>query len=231
MAAVFNLDVIRYTAGLAKTGLIVHSLPAMGLYERHILPRIIDRACGLAELTPYRQVVASQAHGTVLEIGFGSGLNLPLLPAAVERVLAVDPSEIARKLGQERIAAARCQVDFIGLDAERIAAATHSADCALSTFTLCTIEDVAGALREVKRILKPGGTFLFVEHGRAPDARTLRWQDRLNGLQRLLCGGCNLNRDIAGLVRDAGFELRHLDEGCVPGMPRTHAYLYTGVAV
>ena len=202
----------------------------MGLYERHILPRVIDQACGLAELTPYRQKVVSQARGTVLEIGFGSGLNLPLLPAAVERVLAVDPSETARKLGRERIAAARCAVDFIGLDAERIAVETAAADCALSTFTLCTIADVAGALREVRRILKPGGAFLFVEHGRAPDADTARWQGRLNGLQRFLCGGCNLNRDIPALVRDAGFALRELDQGYVPGMPRTHAYLYTGVA-
>jgi ubiquinone/menaquinone biosynthesis C-methylase UbiE len=167
----------------------------------------------------------------VLEIGFGSGLNLPLLPAAVARVLAVEPSQTARRLGQKRIAAATCAVDFIGLDAERIAAQTDSADCALSTFTLCTIDDVAGALREVRRILKPGGAFLFVEHGRAPDPRTLRWQDRLNGLQRFLCGGCNLNRDIPALLRAAGFELRELDEGYVPDMPRTHAYFYTGVAV
>ena len=202
----------------------------MGFYERHILPRVIDQACGLTELTPYRQRVVTQAHGTVLEIGFGSGLNLPLLPAAVERVLAVDPSETARKLGQKRIAAVSCPVDFVGLEAERIAAETDSADCALSTFTLCTIEDVASALREVRRILKPGGTFLFVEHGRAPDPGTLRWQDRLNGLQRYLCGGCNLNRDIPALVRAAGFELRDLDAGYVPDMPRTHAYLYTGVA-
>jgi SAM-dependent methyltransferase len=202
----------------------------MGLYEEHVVPRVIDLACGVAELTPYRQKVVSQARGTVLEIGFGSGLNLPLLPAAVERVLAVDPSAVARRLGSQRIDAARCPVEFIGLDAERIAADTHAADCALSTFTLCTIEDVAAALREVRRILKPGGTFLFVEHGRAPDPGTLRWQDRLNGLQRFLCGGCNLNRDIAALVRDAGFELRDLDVGYAPDMPRTHAYLYTGVA-
>jgi SAM-dependent methyltransferase len=203
----------------------------MGLYEKHILPHLIDLACGAPELTPYRQTVVSQARGTVLEIGFGSGLNLPLLPTAVERVLAVDPSGTARKMGEKRIAAATCEVDFIGLDAERIAAATGSADCALSTFTLCSISDVAGALREVRRILKPGGVFLFVEHGRAPDPRTSRWQNRMNGLQRYLCGGCNLNRDIAGLVRDAGFALRDLDVGYAPGLPRTHAYLYTGVAV
>jgi ubiquinone/menaquinone biosynthesis C-methylase UbiE len=166
----------------------------------------------------------------VLKIGFGSGLNLPLLPAAVERVLAVDPSALARKLGKKRIDAAGCPVEFVGLEAERIDAQTHAADCALSTFTLCTIEDVAAALRKVRRILKPGGTFLFVEHGRAPDPGTLRWQERLNGLQRFLCDGCNLNRDIAALVRDTGFERRDLEVGYVPEMPRTHAYLYTGVA-
>jgi SAM-dependent methyltransferase len=203
----------------------------MGLYERHLLPRIIDFACAAPELIPYRRKVVSQARGTVLEIGFGSGLNLPLLPAAVDRVLAVDPSETAHELARKRIAAASCAVDSIGLEAERIAAETASADCALSTFTLCTIDDVAGALREVRRILKPGGRFLFVEHGRAPDPGTLRWQDRMNSLQRYLCGGCNLNRDIAALVRDAGFTLQDLEQGYVPGLPRTHAYLYTGSAV
>jgi SAM-dependent methyltransferase len=203
----------------------------MSFYDKHILPRIIDLACGIPVLTPARQKVVHQATGTVLEIGFGSGLNLPLLPAAVTRVLAVDPSETAQKLGRKRIEAARCPIDFIGLDAVRIKAETHSADSALSTFTLCTIDDVAAALREVRRILKPGGKFLFVEHGRSPDAGTLRWQDRLNPLQQTLCGGCNLNRDIAGLVRDAGFELRELEQGYAKDVPRTHGYLYSGVAV
>lgn len=202
----------------------------MGFYERVVLPRVIDLACGLPELRPYRREVVSRAHGTMLEIGFGSGLNLPLLPAAVERVLAVDPSETARKIGSARIAAASCRIDFIGVDAERIDAETSSADCALSTFTLCTIPDAAAALQEVRRILKPGGTLLFVEHGRAPDPGTRRWQDRLNGLQRFVCGGCNLNRDIPALLRGAGFELQELHEGYVPDMPRPHAYLYRGVA-
>src|SRR6185312_12711481 len=136
---------------------------------------------------------------------FGFGLNLPFLPAGVERVLAVDPSETARKIGRARIDEARCPVELIGLDATRIEADTHSADCALSTFTLCTIDDVDSALREVRRILKPGGRLLFLEHGRAPDAGILRWQNRLNPLQRTLCGGCNLNRDIAALLKQAGF--------------------------
>lgn len=203
----------------------------MSFYEKHLLPRIIDLACGMPVLTPKRQKVVSEATGTVLEIGFGSGLNLPLLPAAVTRVLAVDPSETARKIGRKRIEVARCPIDFIGLDAVSIHADTHSADSALCTFTLCTIDDVASALREVRRILKPGGKFLFVEHGRSPDARTLRWQDRLNPLQRALCGGCNLNRDIPQLVRDAGFELRDLEVGYAPDTPHTHGYLFSGVAV
>jgi ubiquinone/menaquinone biosynthesis C-methylase UbiE len=202
----------------------------MGFYDKYILPRVIELACGIDELTPMREKVVSQLSGTVLEIGFGSGLNVPLMPAAVQRVLAVDPSVTARKLGRKRIDAARCPIEFVGLDAARIGADTHSADCALSTFTLCTIEDVASALREVKRILKPGGSLLFVEHGRAPDASTLRWQDRLNPLQRALCGGCNLNRDIAALLRAAGFELRTLDVGYAAALPRTHGYLYSGLA-
>ena len=213
---------------MSKTAATISA--AMGIYEKHILPRMIDLACGVAELGPMREKVVSQLSGTVLEIGFGSGLNLPFLPAAVERVLAVDPSQTARKLGRKRIDATHCPIEFIGLDATRIAAETSSADCALSTFTLCTIDDVGSALREVKRILKPGGRLLFVEHGRAPDAGTLRWQNRLNPLQRTLCGGCNLNRDIAALLRAAGFELGALEVGYAAELPRTHGYLYSGLA-
>lgn len=202
----------------------------MSIYEDHILPRLIDLACGMPELAPLREKLVSQAHGTVLEIGFGSGLNLPYVSERVERVLAVDPSATGRKLARKRIAAAPCPVEPIGVDAARIDAATHSADCALSTFTLCSIDDVQSALCEVRRILKPGGSFLFLEHGRAPDPRILRWQNRLNGLQRRLCGGCRLNRDIAALVRGAGFELREIEQGYAPDLPRTHGYLYSGIA-
>ena len=165
-----------------------------------------------ARPTP-RQKVTATLEGRVLEIGFGSGLNLPHYPRAVSEILAVDPSQRARRIGRRRIASASAPITFVGLDAERIDAPDASADSALCTFTLCTIPDAARALQEVRRILKPGARLHFLEHGRAPDASVARWQDRLNGMQRRMCGGCNVNRDMRALLEAAGFRLEKLDAG------------------
>lgn len=202
----------------------------MGFYSDVVVPYCVELTCSAKELVPERERAAAGLHGVVLEIGFGSGINLPHLPRGVTRVLAVDPSERSRRLGKKRIAAAHCPVESVGLDAGAIGAQTASADAALCTFTLCTVPDAGLALSEVKRVLKPGGRFHFLEHGRAPDAGVARWQDRLNGLQQCVCGGCNLNRDIPGLVRAAGFTLESCDTKYLPGAPRTHAFLYAGVA-
>ncbi|MFT3927508.1 MAG: class I SAM-dependent methyltransferase [Myxococcales bacterium] len=202
----------------------------MGFYDEYVLPHCIDLACGLRALGPRREQVVRELRGDVLEIGFGSGLNLPFLTADVTRVLAVDPSGGARKIARKRIAQARCPVEFVGLEAEVIRLETASVDSALSTFTMCTIPEVEQALREVKRVLKPGARLCFLEHGRAPDAGVARWQDRLNGLQRFACGGCQLNRDIPELVRAAGFEIEQLDSEYMPQSPRTHGFLFAGWA-
>lgn len=202
----------------------------MGFYNDVVVPYCIELSCGMKALAPEREKVALALEGRVLEIGFGSGLNLPYYPRAVSEVLAVDPSERARRIGRRRIESARAPVTFIGLDAERIDAPDASADAALCTFTLCTIPDAARALREVKRILKPGGQLHFLEHGRAPDASVARWQDRLNGIQRAIAGGCNVNRDMRALLEGAGFRLDRLDAAYFPKMPRTHGYLYSGAA-
>jgi SAM-dependent methyltransferase len=195
------------------------------------VPYCLELGCSAQDLVPAREQAARGLYGSVLEIGFGSGLNVPYYPGAVRKVLAVDPSRVARRIGRKRISAARCPIESIGLDAERIDAEDGSADAALSTFTLCSIADAERALGEVKRILKPGGRLHFLEHGRAPDPAVARWQDRINGLQRRLCGGCNINRDIRGLVERAGFRIESLDTRYYPGAPRTHGFTFAGVAV
>lgn len=203
----------------------------MSFYDDFVLPWCIDVSCGMKALVPEREKVAAGLHGAVLEIGFGSGLNLPLLPAAVTHVLAVEPNQRARRLGEKRIAAARCQVEFVGLDAQVLQLEDARADTALSTFTLCTIPDAVHALREIRRVLKPGGRLFFLEHGRSPERGVARWQDRLNRMQQVIAGGCNINRDIPGLLKEAGFDLDPIAAAYFEKMPRTHGYLYSGSAV
>jgi ubiquinone/menaquinone biosynthesis C-methylase UbiE len=203
----------------------------MSFYDDFILPWCIDLSCGAKALVPEREKVSAGLHGTVLEVGFGSGLNLPVLPAAVTRVLAVEPSQRARRIAKKRVAAARCQVEFVGLDAQALQLQDACADTALSTFTLCTIPDVVHALREIRRILKPGGRLFFLEHGRSPEGGVARWQDRLNRMQQVVAGGCNINRDIPALLAGAGFELGPVAAAYFEKMPRTHGYLYSGSAV
>jgi SAM-dependent methyltransferase len=202
----------------------------MGFYDDKIVPWLVDVACGVKDIEPARRETAAELHGTVLEIGFGSGLNLPFLPAPVTQLLAVDPSQRGRELARRRLANTRVPVQFVGLDAQAIKADSASADCALCTFTLCTIADPLPALHEVKRILKPGGRLYLLEHGRAPDPGVRRWQDRLNGLQRTLCGGCNLNRDLAALVQEAGLRFQARESGYLPKTPRTHGFVTRAVA-
>ncbi len=201
----------------------------MSIYEDSIVPWLIDVCCTSALFTDARRAVTADLEGTVLEIGFGSGSNLPFLPAAVTRLLAVDPALRGRKLARKRLAKSACPVDFIGLDAQQIQLDDASADSALSTFSLCTIPDPVSALREVKRILKPGGRLYLLEHGRSPDVGVWRWQERLNGVQRTLFGGCHINRDITALVRAAGFTLETCHADYMPHLPRPHGYVTRAV--
>jgi ubiquinone/menaquinone biosynthesis C-methylase UbiE len=168
--------------------------------------------------------------GTVLEVGFGSGHNLPYYPAAVQRVVAVDPSTEGAKLARKRIAAARFPVEYIPLAGEEISAADASFDSVVSTFTLCTIPDPLAALRQMLRVLKPDGRFFLVEHGRSSEPKIQRWQDRMNGVQRAMCGGCNMNRDIERLVREAGFAFEEIDKYYVKGQPKLVACMTRGIA-
>jgi ubiquinone/menaquinone biosynthesis C-methylase UbiE len=179
-----------------------------------------------------RRRAVDSLSGEVVEIGFGSGLNVPLYPPEVTRVYAVDPSMVGRKLSQERVDASPIAVDFVGLDGAHLPLDDESVDDALSTFTLCTIPDVTSALSEVRRVLKPGGTFHFLEHGLCPDPAVARQQHRFNGLQQRLAGGCHLDRPIDALVREAGFEITEIEHDNMPG-PKfmlPWGYLYEGVA-
>ncbi len=198
----------------------------MGLYERHILPHLIDFACGMGEVMKVRAQLVPLARGRVLEIGIGSGLNLGFYdPQRVERVVGVDPSAAMQALARNRAAACAVPVEMIALELGQIQAEDASFDDIVCTFTLCTIPDAVAALREMRRVLKPGGRLLFGEHGLAPDLPVLRWQKRLTPWWKPLAGGCHLDRDIPALIEAGGFHVRQLDSGYLKGpRPMTHVY-------
>lgn len=202
---------------------------SLGFYADRILPRLIDRAMRGPDFDEMRGRAAEGLEGTVLEVGFGSGLNLRSYPEQVEKILAVDPAMLGRELAAKRLEACPIDVDFVGLDGAALPLEDASVDMALSTWTLCTIPDVETALSEIRRVLKPGGSFHFVEHGLSPDAGVARWQQRLNGAWMMISGGCHINRPIDRLVRDAGFEVE-VTNHYAPG-PRTHAFMYEGRAL
>jgi ubiquinone/menaquinone biosynthesis C-methylase UbiE len=205
----------------------------MTLWSDHVVPRLVDVLLRTDEVRSHRRRVITGLQGEVVEIGFGSGLNVPLYPAEVETVYAVDPSAVGRKLAAKRLEASRVPIRFVGLDGEDLPLDDESVDAALSTFTLCTIPDVTRALRELRRVLRPGGQFHFLEHGLCPEPATARWQHRLNGLQQRLAAGCNLDRPIDRLVREAGFQILELRNDWFNGPPpsKPWGYLYEGVAI
>ena len=203
----------------------------MGIYRDHVLPRIVDATCGLQDIEPLRERVCAGLSGDVVEIGFGSGLNVPFYPAGVTSISAVEPAALAWKLARTRVTASGVPIAQSGLDGQRLPFEDNSFDAALSTFTLCTIPDVAAALREVRRVLRPGSGFYFLEHGLAPDDDVRRWQRRLNPVQKAFCGGCHVNRRIDELVRDAGFDVDEVERFYLDHAPKYSAALYLGRAI
>jgi ubiquinone/menaquinone biosynthesis C-methylase UbiE len=201
----------------------------MALWRDHLLPRIVDKTCGRHDLAEHRRRALSGLRGDVVEIGFGSGHNLPHYPADVDVVLAVEPALVAQRLAEPRVAASTVPVTYVGLDGQDLALPDDCADAAVTTFTLCTIPDVPRALREVARVLRPGGRLHFLEHGLSPDPRVAAWQHRLTPLQRRVFGGCHFDRPIAALLGEAGFRVSALDNFYLAG-PKTPSYMYLGVA-
>jgi ubiquinone/menaquinone biosynthesis C-methylase UbiE len=202
----------------------------MSFYEDRVLPHLINAVLNTKETRIIRERVCGGLAGDVLEIGFGSGHNLPYLSPAVTRLRAVEPSGVGVGLAAKRIEQSPVDVELVGLDGQRLPLDDQSVDAVLCTWSLCTIPDPVAAIAEVRRVMRPGGRLHFVEHGRAPDAGARRWQQRLNGLQRRVAGGCNLNRDIPAIVEAGGLEITGLDTYYGKGVPKPYAAMYEGVA-
>ena len=202
----------------------------MGLYSTYIFPRLMDWGMSRAGFQRLRSEMLQSARGEVLEIGFGTGLNLPHYPIGVTRLHAVDPAPLLPDRVATRLAVSPFPVELVHQSAERLPYDEGAFDCVVSTWTLCTIPDPLQALREVRRVLKPAGRFLFLEHGLSDDAGTAVWQERLNPIQQVIGCGCNLNRRIDRLIGQAELDIVRLDRSMMDGVPRITGALYRGVA-
>lgn len=203
----------------------------MSWYEERVLPRLTDLACSTKPVRKQRQKIVPLAEGNVLEIGIGSGLNLPFYDQRkVGKIWGLEPSEGMRKLAAQNLEGLPLNVEFIELPGEEIPLESKSVDTVLVTYTLCTIPDAVTALQGMRRVIKPGGRLLFCEHGAAPDEGVRRWQDRLNTAWRKLAGGCNMNRDIPSIIRAGGFDIVRDERMYIPGL-RVLSYNYLGSAI
>ena len=201
----------------------------MTFYRRHVLPCLLHLAMRQKQLMPFRRRVIGAAEGKVLEIGIGSGLNLPLYGPPVRSVIGLEPSPELLRMARGRAAAAAVPIEFLEAAAETLPFDDYSMDTVVMTWTLCTIADVPRALAEMRRVLKPGGALLFIEHGRAPELGVARWQDRLDPLWSRIAGGCHINRKMDDLISGSGFRIDSLVNARLSG-PQTHSFLYEGRA-
>ncbi|MGB1244174.1 MAG: class I SAM-dependent methyltransferase [Porticoccaceae bacterium] len=204
----------------------------MGFYDKYILPHFLNCACGSKPVKYQREKVVPMAEGLVLEVGIGSGLNIPFYDAAkVDRILGLDPSEELNRMALKVAEQKGIPVDFILGGAEDMPLPDNHVDTVLVTFTMCTIPEVAAANKEMLRVLKPGGKMIFCEHGLAPDVKVSKWQSRLDPVWGKIAGGCHLNRDIPRLIKNAGFEIKTMEQMYLPSTPKFAGYNYWGTAV
>lgn len=202
----------------------------MGFYADRIFPRVMNRVMDTKATRQTRSRVCAALSGDVVEIGFGTGLNVPHLPPTVVVLRAVDPLERGKSLASERIASSPIPVEFVGLDGRNLPLDDESVDAALATWTLCSIADPLAAVREIRRVLRPGGALHFVEHGCSPDANVLKWQKRLNPLQRRMACGCTLDRDIPSIIELGGLKIDQLDTYYAKGDPKVFGWTFEGTA-
>ena len=206
------------------------TLMGMGFYDKHVMPKLVHFVCGLEPTTRQRQKVVPLAEGRVLEIGIGSGLNIPFYdPDKVQHLWGLDPSAEMWAIAQKNAIEHHIDAEFVQSGAESIPLDDNSVDTVMMTYTMCTIPDVHAALEEIRRVLKPGGKLIFCEHGKAPDKSVQRWQDRVNPLWKKIGGGCNLNRPIPGLLDQAGFNSNDMQTMYLPGW-RPATFNYRGTA-
>lgn len=204
---------------------------AMGFYREQVLPRFQDKVMGRKPNRPVRARVCEGLQGAVMEVGFGTGLNTYYYPPEVTRVVAIEPSHLCMRMAASRIARIAVPVEYGGLTGERLDLPSAGFDAALSTWTLCSIPDLASALAEIRRVLKPGGSFHFVEHGHAPDEKVARWQERMEPLNKRLAGGCHLTRRITDNIAQAGFSIKQVNTYYFKGEPKPMGYTYEGLAI
>jgi SAM-dependent methyltransferase len=203
----------------------------MGWYGEQVLPRIQNKVMARKDMDVVRARVCEGLSGDVVEVGFGTGLNARYYPDKIAKVFAVEPSRVCMQLAEPRIAQTTVPVEPAGLTGERLDLPTGQFDAALSTWTLCTIPDLASALRELRRVLKPGARLHFVEHGHAPDADVQRWQQRIEPFWKPIAGGCHLTRRIADELERAGFDIEQLDTYYLDGEPKSFGFTFEGRAV